>query len=184
MPIKNHRLFLNAADLVQRTATGIKLRFKIIGDGELRQDLEECALNLGIRERVDFLGWQKDILEVYSGLDIVALTSVNEGTPVSLIESMASARPIVATDVGGVSDLLGRQMDAPVKADGGFKVLERGIIVPSGDIAGFAAALQYLLQKKDLRINMGLLGREFVRNRFSEIRLINDIENLYNCLSS
>jgi len=179
VPVKNHRLFLRAAGLVMKTAADIKLRFKIIGNGELRQELEEYAFNLGIRERVDFLGWQKDILEVYSGLDIVALTSVNEGTPVSLIESMASAKPIVATDVGGVRDLLGKEIGLSEKTKGDFKVLERGIIVQSDDVTGFAAALAFLLQNKELRRNMGTLGREFVKDRFSRIRLIKDIENLY-----
>jgi len=179
VPVKNHHLFLRAADLIMRSARDIRLRFKIIGDGELRQELEEYAFNLGIREKVDFLGWKKDIFEVYSGLDIVALTSINEGTPVSLIESMAAAKPIIATDVGGVRDLLGKEIGLSEKTKGSFKVLERGIIVRSGDASDFAAALAFLLQNKELRTDMGAFGREFVKNRFSRARLIKDIESLY-----
>ncbi len=184
VPVKNHRLFLDAAGLVIKDNVDIKLRFKIIGDGESRIELEEHAFNLGITERVDFLGWQKNMYEVYSSLDIVALTSINEGTPVSIIESLASGRPIVATDVGGVRDLLGKEMEVSIKAEGDFKVLEQGIMVRCGDVSGFAAALNFLLRNKELRINMGALGREFVKKRFSKARLIEDIEKLYILLLS
>jgi len=184
VPIKNHRLFLDAAAETIRDNPEVKLRFKIIGDGQLRRELEEYSYRLNINTWVDFLGWQKDIVSVYADLDIVALTSINEGTPVSLIEAMASARPVVATDVGGVRDLLGDEITNRIKPDAHFKVLERGIIVKAGDSDSFAAALTFMLENNNLTKDIAIRSREFVRNRFSKERLIKDMENLYNNLPS
>lgn len=178
-PIKNHRLFLETAAKVIRDNPYLKLRFKITGDGQLRKELEEYSHILNMNTYVDFLGWQKDLTKVYSDLDIVVLTSINEGTPVSLIEAMASGKAIVATDVGGVKDLLGREIDTDIKTKANSQVLERGVIVRFADARNFAATLEFLLQNKELRTKMGLLGREFARNKFTKDRLIRDIENLY-----
>jgi len=177
--VKNHQLFLEAAARVVRDNPQMKLRFKIIGDGELRPELEEYARKLSLNTQLDFLGWQDDLASIYSNLDIVALTSVNEGTPVSLIEAMASVRAVVATDVGGVRDLLGRETDIGIKPKADFKILERGIIVKSQDSFSFAAALTLLLQNNKLREDLGLASREFVKKGFSKERLIKDMEELY-----
>lgn len=182
VPIKNHRLFLEAAAKVISDNPGIGLRFKIVGDGELRGDLEEYARKLNISGQVDFLGWKKDIVNVYASLDIVALTSLNEGTPVSLIEAMASGRIVVATDAGGVKDLLGEEMKPAIKTSANFKILERGLIVSQGDPDSFSAALSFILQNDILRKNIGEMARLFVRDRFTKERLIQDIENLYNSI--
>ncbi|MBU2035362.1 MAG: glycosyltransferase, partial [Candidatus Omnitrophica bacterium] len=88
VPVKNHHLFLKSAAKLLKENPGVDLRFKIIGDGELRKELVGYSRILGISDYVDFLGWQRDLVKVYSGLDIVALTSLNEGTPVSIIEAM------------------------------------------------------------------------------------------------
>lgn len=183
VPIKNHRLFLEAVALAIADNPKIQLRFKVIGDGELRKDLEECSTLLGIASKVEFLGWQKDLVNVYSNLDIVTLTSINEGTPVSLIEAMASGRAVVATDVGGVRDLLGTEINAEIKPGANFKILERGIIVKSGDSFSFAAALSFILQNNVLGKNMGEIARNFVKDNFTKDRLIRDMENLYTCIS-
>jgi len=179
VPIKNHRLFLDAVAKVAADNPGLNLRFKIIGDGELREYLEEYAHKLNINKQVDFLGWQRDLANVYADLDIVALTSLNEGTPVSLIEAMAAGRGVVATDVGGVRDLLGAKIDMGIKPDANFRILERGIIVKSGDVNGFTEALVYLLDNSKLRKDMGIAGREYVRRNFGKERLIRDVEGLY-----
>ncbi|QQS39763.1 MAG: glycosyltransferase [Acidobacteriota bacterium] len=126
--IKDHELFLRAAKEFghefhelhennhgeQGEAQGGKgrVRFVIIGDGHLRGNLESLASELGISDRVAFLGNREDPEVFYAGLDIVALTSKNEGTPLSLIEAMASRRPVVSTAVGGVVDLLGADVGA------------------------------------------------------------------------
>lgn len=182
IPIKNHHLFLEAAARVIRNNPPMKLRFKIIGDGQLRQDLEIYTRILNIGTYVEFSGWQKDLVKVYSDLDVVALTSINEGTPVSLIEAMASARAIVATDVGGVRDLLGAEIDTGIRPKADFEILERGIIVKSGNAFSFANALSWVLQHNELMKDMGVFARDFVKTRFTKERLIKDIENLYNNL--
>lgn len=180
VPIKNHRLFLEAAVKVIRDNPRMKLGFKIIGDGELRGDLEKYSCNLGISKQVNFLGWQRDLVKVYSDLDIVALTSINEGTPVSLIEAMAAGKAIVATDVGGVRDLLGNEVDTRIRLNANFKVLERGVIVRPGDSFSFAQALILILQNNELRKNMSVHTQHFARTRFTKDRLIRDMEMLYN----
>ena len=177
VPIKNHRLFLEAAAQIMWYNPDIKIRFCVVGDGELRQDLEEYAQQLKISGQVDFTGWEKDLKEVYAGLDIICLTSINEGTPVSLIEAMASARPVAATNVGAVQDLLGKESAAVTSVN--FKVLERGVLVNSVNAVDFSQALLFLIGDKQLRLKMGQNGREFAQKKFSKERLVSDIEKLY-----
>lgn len=159
--IKNHKMFLNS---VARLKTMPKTRFVVIGDGSLRDSLEQQAKSLALQSSVIFAGGRKDPEYFYPALDIVALTSLNEGTPLTLIEAMANARPIVATSVGGVVDLL---------ADG------RGICVPSGDEEAFAAALRRLIADKQLREDLGARGLQFVERVYRKERLIEDIKGLY-----
>ena len=159
--IKNHQMFLNS---VARLKSNDRLRFVIIGDGSLRQALEQQAQSLGLREKVIFAGGRKDPEYFYPALDVVALTSLNEGTPLTLIEAMANARPVVATAVGGVVDLL---------ADG------RGICVPRGDEKGFAEALEKLAGDTQLQKDLGARGLQYVERVHSRDRLVEDIKCLY-----
>lgn len=167
-PVKNHRLFLKVAQklrlILVNEAKPFKVRFIIVGDGELRQELEEFSRKLNIADCLEFTGWKKDLVEVYSELDIVCLTSFNEGTPASLIEAMAAGKAVVATDVGGVRDLLGQ---------------ERGIAVESKNVEAFSIALLSLLVNVNLRERLGINAREFVREKFTKQRLLRDIEALY-----
>ena len=105
VPVKNHALFLDAIKFV-RDHSGKKFRAFIIGDGEERVNLEKKTIDLGLNDVVCFTSWEKDIDTVYPGLDIVCLTSFNEGTPVSLIEAQAANRPIVSTNVGGIENVV------------------------------------------------------------------------------
>src|SRR5688572_3939820 len=159
--IKNHKMFLNS---VARLKGQSGLKFVVIGDGSLRQSLEDQTRSLGLESDVIFAGGRKDPEYFYPALDIVALTSLNEGTPLTLIEAMANARPIVATSVGGVVDLLGD---------------DRGIRVPSGDEKAFAAAISKLAADQELRKELGGRGLEFVERVYRKERLIEDIKGLY-----
>lgn len=159
--IKNHQMFLNSAARVKGQH---HMRFVIIGDGSLRQPLEQHARSLGLEADVIFAGGRKDPEYFYPALDIVALTSLNEGTPLTLIEAMANARPVVATAVGGVVDLL---------AD------DRGICVPRGDEEAFAAALSRLAADRQLQKELGARGLEFVERVYPKERLVEDIKRLY-----
>ena len=164
--IKNHEMFLNS---VARLTDQPGLRFVVIGDGSLRQKLEAQARSLGLESKVIFTGGRRDPEYFYPALDIVALTSLNEGTPLTLIEAMANARPIVATSVGGVVDLLRD---------------DRGICVPSGDEEAFASALRRLAADPQLRKDLGARGLEFVERVYRKERLIEDIKRLYGELLS
>lgn len=177
--IKNHAMFLRAAarvkELTGTSSDQRRMRFVIIGDGSLRRTFEEQAGELRLADDVVFLGTREDPEFFYPALDVVALTSHNEGTPLTLIEGMASERPVVSTAVGGVVDLLGAKL-----ADGdGYTVCERGISVKSGDVEGFAQALRRLVRDEGLRKDLGGCGREFVTRNYAKERLINDISNLY-----
>lgn len=180
VPVKNHRLFLDAAHKL--ASRGFKnLRFKIVGDGELRKELEDYAVALGIGDFVDFRGWQRDLAAVYSGLDIVVLSSLNEGTPVSLIEAMASARAVISSEVGGVADLMGEALGAGGLKD--FRLFSRGILFDSGDAEGLAQSLAFFIAHPDKRLESGRRGRAYAREQFSKQRLIRDIEQLYHKLA-
>ncbi|MDX1994577.1 MAG: glycosyltransferase family 4 protein [bacterium] len=104
VPIKNHALFLQAAALIHHEWP--QVRFALIGDGELRPEIEAQIDALGLREVVTLAGWQRDMPPIYADLDVLVISSNNEGTPFTLIEAMATGCPVVSTNVGGVADLL------------------------------------------------------------------------------
>ena len=172
--VKNHRLFLDAAARILREGCA-RVLFVVAGDGHLRKDLEQQSMRLGISHAVRFTGFREDASSLYAGLDIVALTSVNEGTPLTLIEAMCCGRPIVATEVGGVPDLMGGRRQAME----GLTIWEHGVTVPSGDVEAFAQALSFLVERPEFRSEMGESGRAFVTARMSKNRLLRDIEQLY-----
>jgi len=137
----------------------------VIGDGEERMRLERLSSELGISHRVHFTGWLSDMGSALADIDVVALASRNEGTPVALIEAAAAGRPVVATDVGGVRSVV---------LDG-----RSGYLVPRDDPGAIANSLERLLADADLRRSMGEVGRYEVAPQFSAERLVNDIRSLY-----
>lgn len=180
--IKNHKLFLEIVNLykARRKADSPAFHFVIVGDGHLRQTLENEAINLKIDDAVSFLGNRNDTDVIYAGLDIVALTSLNEGTPLSLIEAMANERAVISTEVGGVVDLLG----AVRETKNSFSICERGIRTASNDPEGFYKGLELLGKNEKLRYEIGVKGKEFADLNYSKERLIKDIEGLYNELTA
>jgi glycosyltransferase involved in cell wall biosynthesis len=169
VPIKNHRMFLQAARKIRMGNPSIKVKFVVIGDGELKQQLKSHVRELGLEDDVVFTGWVEDLVSAYADLDIVALTSLNEGTPVSLIEAMASARPVVATDVGGVRDVV---------EDGAS-----GLLVAPNDVDSFASKLAELMNDAAKRKILGSRGRVAVMERYSKDHLVDEIDSLYKVLS-
>jgi len=155
-----------------------------VGDGHLRGQLEKQVVSLGLEGDVLFTGSRNDPEGFYSALDVVALTSLNEGTPLTLIEAMANSRPVIATAVGGVLDLLGSSdlAEGPGEVDHGktgYMVCERGISVDSNNADAFCKGLQFLLEREDLRREMGERGRVFVEKNYSKERLVADVLALY-----
>ncbi len=172
--IKNHQLFLQVAAQLKQTGKS-KVKFVIIGDGALRSQIESQADALGLRADVLLLGNRNDPEKFYPALDIVALTSLNEGTPLSLIEAMANERPVIATAVGGVVDLLGPKVEA---ADG-YHVCERGVLVEGHSAEAFARGLTRLIDDSALRRELVARGKKFVVQNYSKDRLLRDISELY-----
>jgi glycosyltransferase involved in cell wall biosynthesis len=166
--IKQHRLFLEAARRVAKQDADTL--FLIVGDGELRGELEAAAGALGLAERTRFLGWRGDLATIYGATDVFLLTSRNEGTPVALIESLAAGVPAVSTDVGGVRDVIDSD--------------EVGLLAPFGDADALAASVRTLLSDTARRRSMGERGRRAMRAKYALDRLLDDMERLYRSLVS
>ena len=173
--VKNHSLFLRAAKIYTENPDSLKLKFIIIGDGHLRERLETEAETLGVKDSVKFLGNRSDADVFYAGLDIVALTSLNEGTPLSLIEAMANEKPVISTAVGGVTDLLG-EIERENKD---FQIRKRGISIVSSDAESFCKGLMCLATDENLRKLLSERGKIFVEEQYDKARLVEDIKNLY-----
>lgn len=172
--IKNHKGFLDAAAQLKKISRA-KMRFVVIGDGRLRPRLESQVNDLGLGDDVLFLGSRTDPENFYPALDFVALTSLNEGTPLSLIEAMANERPIIATAVGGVVDLLGQRISSAK----GYHICERGVLVEEKDAETFARGLAHLIDDDTLRREIATRGREFVEENYSKDRLLREVSSLY-----
>lgn len=174
VPVKNHPLFLKAIHHVLQNSTK-KIKAFIVGGGETRQELESLATQLKIRfsthtDRVHphpliFTSWRSDIDCITAGLDIVTLTSFNEGTPVSLIEAQAANKPIVSTRVGGIGDIVqeGRT----------------GLLANVDDESTFCAHLLRLVNDDGLRKSLGSNSAPYVIKHFSYQRLTDDMAGLY-----
>jgi glycosyltransferase involved in cell wall biosynthesis len=174
VPVKNHSLFVKVAARVL-AGTEKKVRFLVIGDGEARSQMEAELRAAGVdysyypdtpaRATVVCTSWQTQMDEVLAGLDMVMLTSHNEGTPVSLIEAQAAGRPVVSTRVGGVADV--------VLAD------RSGMITEPGNVEEMTAALLRLIGQPELRTDFGRTGNAYVMERYSYRRLVRDMNAYY-----
>jgi glycosyltransferase involved in cell wall biosynthesis len=125
----------------------------LVGDGPLRPRLERLAHELGIWARCRFVGYRQDVASIYAACDVVALTSANEGTPVSVIEALAASRPAVATRVGGVPDVVADGVDS--------------FLVPVGDAVALRGAIERVLADAALRAEIGEAARARVAEHCS-----------------
>jgi glycosyltransferase involved in cell wall biosynthesis len=172
VPVKNHQFFLQAFSEAKKK-TNVAIKAIIIGDGELREQTEKFAKDLGLnisRETIEgvdvlFTSWIKEIDKALPGLDIVALTSLNEGTPVSLIEAQAAGVPIVSTRVGGIEDIVIENTTA--------------LLSNSNDVGAFSKNIQQLAESKTMREKFSDNGNAHVAEKFSYKRLADDMRNLY-----
>jgi len=177
VPVKNHALFLDALKIVSEK-TSKKIRAFIIGDGEERQTIEAKATALGIpfvdgtktneKALLTFTSWIKEIDIALAGTDIVALTSFNEGTPVSLIEAQAANKPIVTTNVGGIENVVIPNQTA--------------LLCENNNLKQFSASLLKLIENKEMRATMSEKGWTHVKEKFHYTRLVKDMEDLYRSL--
>jgi glycosyltransferase involved in cell wall biosynthesis len=162
VPIKRVDVLLRAAARVRRE--GAPVRLAIVGDGEIRPGLQSLARELEIWEAVHFLGYRRDLPRIAAATDVAVLSSDNEGTPVSLIEAAAAGTPSIATDAGGVAEVV---------------TTETGILVPPGDEQAFAQALTRIAGQPKLRKAMGERARERSLGQYSIERLLRDVGDLY-----
>ncbi len=149
-------------------ARGVDACLVVVGDGPDREQVERRAHELGVIRDCLFLGYQEDVARFFAVFDAFVLSSVNEGTPVVAIEALAAARPVVATRVGGVPDVVTDGVD--------------GFLVEPGDVEALAERLERLARDPELRRAMGEAGRTRVLPRYAVARLIDDIDRLYRSL--
>lgn len=165
-PVKNHEFFL---DVVEQVAEKTKkaLRVFIVGDGSEREVLEMRAKQINNKHKglITFTSWIEDIASLNHAMDLVCLTSKNEGTPVSLIEAQAAGVPVISTDVGGVSDIV---------EDG-----VTGFVVPKGELDTYIAKLTELIENDELRGRMAQNGWNHVGEKYHFTRLVRNIEDYY-----
>jgi glycosyltransferase involved in cell wall biosynthesis len=163
VPIKDHRTFLEAAKIVMENDHSV--RFVVVGDGELRSKLDRMVQNLGLEKIIYFAGWRMDLAPIYADLDLVALSSRNEGTPVSIIEGSASGKPVVATRVGGVPDMITHGWN--------------GLLVPPENPLALANAILQIKNDPAMAEKFAARARKHAAENYSAARLINNLEDLY-----
>jgi glycosyltransferase involved in cell wall biosynthesis len=160
-----------------------RARFLVVGDGELRKDLEWMAKDLALVDRVVFTGWIRDLGPLYAELDVLAVTSDNEGTPVAVIEAMAAGVPVISTDVGGVRELISERGTQNVELEEGeVEVCARGVLVRRGDVKGFTKGLKYLLENPKVRKEIGSRGRKYALEHHTTEKLVSNMDMLYRSL--
>jgi glycosyltransferase involved in cell wall biosynthesis len=161
--IKGFEYFIDSAAIVSRQVP--QARFLIVGDGSLRDELVGRAARLNIADKVLFSGWREDIPEILCVIDLLALASLNEAVGRVILEAGAAGIPAVATEVGGVPEII--------------KNNETGILVPPRDPASMARALIALLEDGAKRGEMGRAAKEWVRNNFSDRSMVAELDKIY-----
>ncbi len=162
-PIKGHRYFLEAAARVARSFPDA--HFALIGNGPLRGEIEEQISRLGLERRAHLLGDRPDAGRLVAAFDVAALSSLHEGLPNAVLEAMAAGIPVVATAVGGVTELI---------SDG-----ETGLLVPPANAAALAECIELALSRERESREMGERGRRFALSAFGMGRMVESVERLY-----
>jgi glycosyltransferase involved in cell wall biosynthesis len=159
-PVKGPEFLIKAANRI--ISQYPNTFFLFVGDGSLRRDLEKKALDLGIEKNIVFLGWRNDVSKIISIYDIFVLPSLNEGMGRVLVEAMALGKPIVASNAGGIPDLITHG--------------KTGFLVPPKNSKELAKYIQILLENKEKRVKMGLAGKKMALNFSKEIMVSKTVE--------
>lgn len=162
-PEKGHRFFIDAARRIAHSLDDV--HFVLVGDGPLRHKIELQAQQSGLGDRVHLLGDRMDASRLYAGFDVAVLASLHEGFPNAVLEAMAAGVPVVATAVGGVTELI---------RDG-----KTGYLVNSGDAEGLARRIAFALQDRTGRARIAERGRRFVMDSFGAQRMVQAVQGLY-----
>ncbi|MEE9256790.1 MAG: glycosyltransferase family 4 protein, partial [bacterium] len=166
--VKNHRLLLESFNLLPASIGGRSVELLLFGDGECRPEIEERVEELDLASRVHFRDWVDDLRWAYSAIDVMAISSRNEGMPIAALEAMAAGVPVVSTAVGGVVDLI---------EDG-----KSGLLVREHDPKVFAEKLASLLEDVNLRNRIVEAGRIHVQEKYSRSALIQSSRSFYKFL--
>jgi len=167
-PVKGHEYLIEAARTVTEELT--KVKFLIVGEGSLRNDLESQCKELGVLDKFIFTGWKEDISSILYMLDILVLPSVNEAVGRVLIEAGACGVPVVATNVGGVPEIV--------------RDNETGVLVAPGSGEDLARAIIDLLNSEDKRQQMSIAAEQWIDDRFSARRMVEEVSNSYSALTA
>ncbi len=162
-PVKGIRYLIMAMSKVLKTKPDVQL--VIVGEGKIKQELKNLSKELGIAERVFFLGALADTEEILSILNVFVLPSLQEGLGLSLLEAMAMAKPVIASQVGGISDVIEKG--------------ENGLLVPAKDVGELTQAILRLLENREIAEEIGRKAKETVRERFSLERMVEQTEEVY-----
>jgi len=162
LPIKGPMHLLRAMSFVWQSHPETGLVY--VGKGDLEKELREEAFRMGVSERVSFLGWRDDVAEIMQLLDVFVLPSLNEGMGRVLVEAMAAGKPIVASNVGGIPDLIIQG--------------ENGLLVPAGDAEALAGGIEFFITNPEKRREMGERGRKMAV-RYGSDSMVQKIDQLY-----
>lgn len=165
-PIKDHLFFLNVVEqLLIKSKHSLKIF--IVGDGTEKEVIQRRAneINAKFPNSIHLTSWIREMAQVYHALDLVCLTSKNEGTPVTLIEAQAAALPVVSTDVGGVRDVVLDQVS--------------GFVLPKDDLNGYVEKTLELINDPEKRMQFGAAGQKNMLEKYHYQRLIQDMEKYY-----
>ena len=170
-PIKGHRYFLEAVSRWFNSGNATDdVKFLIVGDGELRAELESLARDLKIDDRVHFTGTRRDMSTVYADIDVLAVSSLNEGTCIVIAEAMACGCAVVATNVGGIPELVDPEVT--------------GLLVPAQDATALAGALARLVDDSSLRSELADAARTLVLENLTVDRMVAQTLSLYRRLAN
>jgi glycosyltransferase involved in cell wall biosynthesis len=162
-PQKSLRDFIKLAFLTKRILPDV--RFLLVGDGSLRKNTEKLIHKFNLEKQIILTGWRSDITRILSAMDVFVLTSLWEGLPISVLEAMASAKPVITTHTGGVAEII-------IEGKSGF-------LVPPQDINKMSERLVVLLKDNNLRMQMGQNARESLNFDFALTNMIDNSQNLY-----
>ncbi len=173
VPIKGHELFLESAKaLLKDTEENMHIQFAIIGDGPERERIKLMANKLGIEKNVLFSGWKRS--SIYDNIDVLCVTSRNEGVPFVILEALLSGIPAIAVDSGGIRDIF-----TVVKDNGAFYICKEGILVKERKSESMVEAMQFLLHNRQLCREMGAEGHNRIKKDFSMEKMLFLLNELF-----
>ncbi len=166
--VKGHSYLIEAMPSILKERPDCRL--VIAGDGPLNKDLEFLIKKLNLAGNVKLPGYVGEIEPFLAMIDLFAMPSLSEGLPISLLEAVASGKPVLASAVGGIPEVIHSS--------------DHGILVPPADSSSIAGAVKSLFSEKDRMQRMSTLGREFVRSQFSSVRMADDYLSVYSSLTT